>query len=250
MGNNERSLTGRVTVVTGAGSGLGRAISCEFAAAGAHVLVTDLDADAAQATAKQVEVSGGSASATALDVSDSAAVDTFFDQSFEQYGGRLDCLVNNAGTDRGADVPDLEDGQWHGVFAVNAHGPMYTSRAFVRGLLSRPDRAELSDLVTIVSISALTVGSGAAAYNASKAAALKLTEVLQTEARERNWPVRVAAISPSAMDTPMMDQWHIAPERMMDPASVAELVRVAITLPPDLVLQSAVVTSRLEAYPR
>jgi NAD(P)-dependent dehydrogenase (short-subunit alcohol dehydrogenase family) len=127
---------------------------------------------------------------------------------------------------------------------------MYTSRAFVRCLLGRDDRAEVSDIVTVVSISALTVGSGAAAYNASKAAALKLTEVLQSEARERNWPVRVSAINPSAMNTPMMDQWHIPAERMMEPARVADLIRVAVTLPPDMVLQSAVLTSRLEAYPR
>ncbi|MFL6098491.1 MAG: SDR family NAD(P)-dependent oxidoreductase [Actinomycetales bacterium] len=250
MADNEASLSGRVTVVTGAGSGLGRAISCDFAAAGAHVLATDLDAEAAQSTVKLIESSGGSARASRLDVTDSVAVDRFFSDSFEEYGGRLDCLVNNAGTDRGADVPDVEDGQWHGVFAVNAHGPMYTSRAFVRGLLGRDDGAEVSDIVNIVSISALTVGSGAAAYNASKAAALKLTEVLQSEARERSWPVRVAAINPSAMDTPMMDQWHIPSERMMNPANVARLVRVAVTLPPDMVLQSAVVTSRLEAYPR
>jgi NAD(P)-dependent dehydrogenase (short-subunit alcohol dehydrogenase family) len=248
--DNERALTGRVAVVTGAGSGLGRAVSCDFAAAGAHVLVTDVDGDAAEQTAKLVEADGASATSYALDVTDPAAVDAFFDQSFREYGRRLDCLVNNAGTDRGADIPDVDDARWHSVFGVNTHGPMYTSRAFVRGLLGRDDRAEVSDIVTIVSISALTVGSGAAAYNASKAAALKLTEVLQSEARERSWPVRVCAINPSAMDTPMMEQWQIPQERMMNPATVARLVRFAITLPPDAVLQSAVVTSRLEAYPR
>ena len=74
--------------------------------------------------------------------------------------------------------------------------------------------------------------------------------MLQSEARERGWPVRVCALNPSAMNTPMMDQWHLPDEKMMDPAQVARLVRVAVTLPPDMVLQTLVVTSRTENYPR
>jgi 3-oxoacyl-[acyl-carrier protein] reductase len=150
----------------------------------------------------------------------------------------------------GADVPEVTDKQWHAVFEVNAHAHLYTSRAFVNGVLSAGARDRPADIVSVVSISALTVGSGAAAYNASKAAALKLTEVMQSEARERGWPVRVSAINPSAMNTPMMDQWHLQPEQMMDPIHVAGVIRMACTLPPDMVLQSVVVTSRVEAYPR
>ena len=163
-------------------------------------------------------------------------------------------MVNNAGTDRGSDLVDQEDEQWHHVFAVNLHGPMYLSRAFVRHLLRCRERGELGDdvgdIVSIVSISALTVGAGAGAYNSSKAALLKLTEVMQTEARERQWPVRVAAINPAAMRTPMMDQWGLPAHRMMDPATVASLVRTAVTLPSESVLQSAVITLRNETYPR
>jgi len=96
----------------------------------------------------------------------------------------------------------------------------------------------------------LTVGAGAGAYNSSKAALLKLVEVMQTEARERAWPVRVTAINPAAMATPMMDQWGLPAERMMDPAIVAGLIRYAVTLPPESVLQSAVITLRNESYPR
>ena len=81
-------------------------------------------------------------------------------------------------------------------------------------------------------------------------ALLKLTEVLQTEARERQWPVRVFALSPSAMNTPMMDQWSLPAEKMMDPVQVAQVIKVAVTLPGSMVLQSAVVTSRVEQYPR
>jgi 3-oxoacyl-[acyl-carrier protein] reductase len=244
-------LSGRVAVVTGGGSGLGRATSTLLAEAGAHVLVADLDAANAKTTADSIAAAGGSAEAVELDVTSSEAVDAFFERAFAEHGGGLDLLVNNAGTDRGADIPELSDSQWHGVFAVNVHGPFYTARAFVRGVLAAgATRTRPADIVSIVSISALTVGAGAGAYNASKAAHLKLTEVLQTESRERGWPVRVCAVNPAAMNTPMMDQWNLPQERMMDPRDVAGMVLAAVSLPSGVVLQSLVITNRTETYPR
>lgn len=243
-------MTGRVALVTGGGSGLGRAICRDLAAAGARVLVADVDPDGAAATVALVAGTGGAAEAVDLDVTDPAAVDAALTRAFERFGPAFDCLVNNAGTDRGADVPDIEDSRWRQVFAVNVDGTMHTARAFVRGLLAQGERHHPADLLCVVSISALTVGSGASAYNASKAALLKLTEVLQTESRERGWPVRVCALSPAAMDTPMMEQWGLPAERMMDPAAVASVARLALTLPPDVVLQSAVITPRVEYFPR
>jgi NAD(P)-dependent dehydrogenase (short-subunit alcohol dehydrogenase family) len=250
VATSERDMTGRVALVTGGGSGLGRATSIELAGSGALVVVADRNVDGAKATVEAITSDGGNALAVSLDVSDAAQVDRLVDELFAQHGEHFDCLVNNAGTDRGADLPEVSDEQWHGVFGVNVHGPMHTARAFVRGLLARGARSTPADILNVVSISALTVGSGAGAYNSSKAALLKLTEVLQTEVRERGWPVRVCALNPSAMNTPMMDQWHLPQEKMMDPAEVARLIRVAVTLPPDMVLQTLVVTSRTENYPR
>jgi NAD(P)-dependent dehydrogenase (short-subunit alcohol dehydrogenase family) len=246
-------IQGRVALVTGGGSGLGRATARELARCGAHVLVADIDPGGAKETVDLVEGDGGvrgSAEAVHLDVTDRSQVDEVVQAASREHGAAFDCLVNNAGTDRGADLVDVEDEQWHGVFAVNVHGPMYLSRAFVRHLQSFDEPGLTADIVCVASISALTVGSGAAAYNASKAAVLKLTEVMQTEARERGWPARVTAVNPAAMATPMMDQWGLAPEQMMDPAIVAGLIRTAVTLPPEVVLQSFVVTTRGETYPR
>jgi len=247
-------MSGRVAMVTGGGSGLGRATCRVLAEAGAHVLAADIDPAAAEATVAQVQEAGGSAEAVHLDVTDPGRVATTMGAAFEKHGAALDCLVNNAGTDRGADLVDIDDDAWHSVFAVNVDGPMYLSRAFVRyrtGLDVVPDQsAQVADLVFVVSISALTVGAGAAAYNASKAALGKFAEIVQTEAREHDWPVRVSSIHPAAMATPMMDQWQLPPERMMDPAIVAGVIRHAVTLPPEAVLQCAIPTLRNEYYPR
>jgi NAD(P)-dependent dehydrogenase (short-subunit alcohol dehydrogenase family) len=249
-----RDLSDTVALVTGGGSGLGRAISRDLAGAGAHVLVGDIDLEGAKATVALVEEAGstgstGSAEAVALDVTDRAAVDEVVGRASSTYGERFDLLVNNAGTDRGDDLVDVEDERWHQVFSVNVHGPMYLSRAFVRHLQDQQtDRT--GDIACVVSISALTVGAGAGAYNSSKAAMHKLAEVMQTESRERSWPARVSIIDPAAMNTPMMDQWGLPQERKMDPAIVAGLVRTAVTLPPEVVLQSLVVTLRNEVYPR
>lgn len=247
-------LSGRVALVSGGGSGLGRATSLCFAEAGAHVLVADIDEGGAKETVDRIESDSGKASGSAevvrLDITDPEAVDDAVGHAFRIYGESFDLLVNNAGTDRGADLIEIDDRQWHQVFGVNVHGPMYLSRAFVRGrlMLDAPDH--LADIVNIVSISALTVGAGAGAYNASKAALGKFTEVLQTEAREREWPVRVCGLYPAAMNTPMMDQWGLPPERMMDPAIVAGFIKHAVTLPPEAVLVNAVPTLRNEYFPR
>lgn len=241
-------LDGRVALVTGAGSGLGRATARVLAEAGATVLVTDIDLRSAEETAELIRKDGSAAEPSRLDVTDREAVDRLVEAASHRHGSAFDILVNNAGTDRGADLVDIDDDQWHGVFGVNVDGPMYLSRAFVRHRKAWAE--ESADIVCVVSISALTVGAGAAAYNASKAAHLKLAEVMQTEARERNWPVRVSAINPAAMATPMMDQWGLPPERMMDPEIVAGLIRYAVTLPQESYLQSAVIALRNEAYPR
>lgn len=245
-----RLLAGRVGVVTGAGSGLGRAIARALAASGVRVVVADIDADGSRATVERIEADGGEAEAAELDVSDARAVEELVERLSGEHGAAFDLLVSNAGTDRGADLPDVDDDQWHRVFEVNLHGPMYLGRAFVRHLQKHGADDTVADVVTICSISALTVGAGAGAYNSSKAAMRKLAEVMQTEARERAWPARVSIIDPAAMDTPMMEQWGLPAGRMMDPRAVAGLVVTAITLPPSVVLQSAVITPRVEQYPR
>jgi len=113
------------------------------------------------------------------------------------------------------------------------------------------EREVPADIVNVISISAITVGTDAAAYNSSKAALAKLTEIMQREAHEYRWPVRIHGLMPSAMNTPMMAQWHLADDVMMAPDTVAGAIEYMITLPPDSFVQNLVINSRREpGWPR
>jgi NAD(P)-dependent dehydrogenase (short-subunit alcohol dehydrogenase family) len=172
------------------------------------------------------------------------------EQLTDTYGERFDGLINNAGIDRGASVLDITTQQWDQVVAVNQTGPLLLTQAFLRSLQSLP-RPRLADIVNVVSISAITVGTDAAAYNSSKAALAMLTRILQREVLDYGWPVRVHGLMPSAMNTPMMDQWHLADEVMMDPDTVARAVEFMLTLPTDSYVQNLVINSRREPnWPR
>jgi 3-oxoacyl-[acyl-carrier protein] reductase len=246
-----RPLAGRVALVTGGGSGLGRATSLRLARGGASVAVADVRLDAAEQTAADCADAGTKASAVALDVGDSAQVRQVIGGLVAEHGDAFDLLVNNAGTDRGAEILDLTDDSWRQVVGVNQDGPMFTMREFLRCIVDAGPREYPADIVNVISISAITVGAGAGAYNSSKAALAKLTAVVQREAHENEWPARISGIMPSAMNTPMMDQWQLPDEVMMDPDTVASAIEYVVCLPPDSFVQNLVINSRREpGWPR
>jgi NAD(P)-dependent dehydrogenase (short-subunit alcohol dehydrogenase family) len=245
-----RNLHDRAVLISGAGSGLGRAIALRLSAGGAAAIVADIDRAGAAQTVQTIEAAGGEAVAVTLDVTDPASAKRAVRDAHEQFGDRFDGLINNAGTDRGAGILDLTDEQWQQVIAVNQSGPLYLTREFLKVVGTR-DRAFPADVVNVISISAITVGTDAAAYNSSKAALAMLTRIMQREAHEYRWPARIHGLMPSAMNTPMMEQWHLADEVMMDPDTVASAVEFMITLPPDTFVQNLVINSRREpGWPR
>jgi 3-oxoacyl-[acyl-carrier protein] reductase len=246
-----RPVQGRAILISGAGSGLGRAISLRLAAAGAHAIVADIDVVAAEQTGKMIEHAGGSATAVRLDVTDPTSAQTVVGDAVRRFGSAFDGLVNNAGTDKGASILDISDEQWQAVVAVNQSGPLFLSREFLRAIDTAVPRELPADIVNVISISAITVGTEAAAYNSSKAALAMLTRVMQREAHEYAWPVRIHGLMPSAMNTPMMEQWNLSDEVMMAPDTVASAVEFMLTLPPDSFVQNLVINSRREpGWPR
>src|SRR6476620_8806301 len=124
-----RILHNRAVLISGGGSGLGRAIACRLAAGGAAAVVADIDEAGAAQTVRTIEAAGGEAAAVRLDVTDPVSARSAVHEAYEQFGDRFDGLVNNAGTDRGAGILDLTDEQWQQVIAGNQSGPLYLSRA-------------------------------------------------------------------------------------------------------------------------
>jgi NAD(P)-dependent dehydrogenase (short-subunit alcohol dehydrogenase family) len=250
-GPTTRPLAGRTALITGAGSGLGRAIALRFALGGAFVLAADVNVENACETVKLAVAAGGDAAELELDVTDAAMVTARVHQVFDRFGARFDVLVNNAGTDRGAGILDVTESHWNHVLAVNQSGPLYTTREFLRRIVADGPRQFPADVVNVISISAITVGTDAAAYNSSKAALAKLTEIMQREAYEYGWPARIHGLMPSAMDTPMMARWQLADEVMMAPDTVARAVEFMVCLPPDTFVQNLIINSRREpGWPR
>jgi NAD(P)-dependent dehydrogenase (short-subunit alcohol dehydrogenase family) len=254
------SLKGRVALVTGAASGLGRATAVALGESGAHVTIADIDAAGSEQTRSLVTDAGGSADVVPLDVTDDENRRRVMAQLFEQHGDAFDILVNVAGIDRPGYITDIDLADYRRVQAVNCEGPVFLTSEFMKRVQDLP-AGRTADVVHVVSLSAITSGSGAIAYNGSKAAFRQATKCIQRELREkatvlpdgteRPFPCRVQSLIPAAMDTPMMEQWGIPAHLMMPPATVAAMVRTLLLLDPSSFVPEMVIVPRLEPnFPR
>ena len=191
------NLKDRVAVVTGGGTGIGRAISEHFALAGARVVVNYARSkDDADQTVDGIRSSGGTAVAIAADVSDQAQAKALMDAAVREYR-RLDFLVNNAGWSQRVPHPqmdDLTDEIWDRVFETNLHGAFYCVRAAVPLLKQQAGAA----IINIASVAALQGQGSSMAYAASKGGMVTLTKSL---ARALAPGIRVNAVLPGFIRT-------------------------------------------------
>jgi len=187
-------LRGRIALVTGAGSGIGRAIAMRFAAEGAHVYVTDSNGPAAATVAGEIRGKGAAAQAVTADVSRGADVTAML-REVEVAHGRLDVLVNNAGLNVRGDFRHLSDADWVKIRAVNLDGVVRVARDGL-ALLKASGRGSLINIASIMGHRGLRQ---LVAYSATKGAVLALTRGLAVEYAP--FAVRVNALAPGFVET-------------------------------------------------
>jgi NAD(P)-dependent dehydrogenase (short-subunit alcohol dehydrogenase family) len=205
------SLTGKIAVVTGAGSGIGRAIAERFVSEDARVVVADIDEGAARQTAGQL---GESALPCQVDVTDSPAVAALF-ATARDWGG-LDVLVNNAGIGVAATVPETDEADWDRILAVNLTGTFLCMKHAVPLLLGRPG----ASIINISSIAAVVGIPDRAAYSAAKGGILALTRAAAIDHVEDG--LRVNCILPGTVATPWIDR---ITSGQQDPEAAREQMR-------------------------
>jgi NAD(P)-dependent dehydrogenase (short-subunit alcohol dehydrogenase family) len=218
---------GRVAVVTGAASGIGRALVEAFAAEGSAVVVADLDAAEAEVVAAGIRATGADALAVAVDVSDVAAVEQLAATTLERFG-RVDVLCNNAGVSTFNLFRDQTLDDWKWVVGVNLWGVVHGVQTFVPIMR---DQGTPAHIVNTASIAGLVSGVAfIGPYCATKVAVVSISETLAQELAIEESPIGVSVLCPSSVDTKVMESERGRPAELgvEQRTEMAESVRLMI----------------------
>ena len=191
-------LANQITVVTGAGRGIGQAIALKLAASGADIVAVDLKPEFLQQTVAEVQKLGRKAWAIAANVSDVASVDAAADQILKETG-RVDILVNNAGITRDGLLMRMGEADWDAVLDFNLKGTFLFTKAFTRAFLKQKS----GRIINIASVVGLIGNAGQCNYAASKAGVIGFTKAVARELASRG--ITANAIAPGFIETKMTE---------------------------------------------
>lgn len=226
------NLDGRTALVTGGGTGIGRAVALDLAAAGVVVTVCGRRAEPLEETVTAIKDAGGRGTLLTADLTDPGAIEGLAADVLSVSGGVVDILVNNAGfSSRVRSAKFITAEEWRGVMDVNTMGPALLTRALLGPMIEKGD----GDVVMVSSMAALrpNVMAGVV-YSAAKAAAKAYMEVLQQEVK--NHGIRCTTIYPGEVDTDILDNRALVPgesERalMMQAEDISAAIMMALSLP-------------------
>ncbi len=241
-----RRLDGKVAIVTGGGTGIGRATAKALAAEGATVVIAGRRKAPLESVVAEIEHARGRAAARQADLAHDAEARALAAWTIETHG-RVDVLVNNAGfPSRIRSLRWVPKEQWDEVLAVNLGGVYALTQAVLPAMLARGGGA----IVTVSSMSALRPGMlSGAAYGAAKAAVRNLMGYVHTAFRAQG--IRATTILPAEVDTPVLDQRPLPPDEgaratMMKPEDVAAAILLCVTLPERTVIEEIVMSPTIQ----
>lgn len=194
-----KSLDGKTALVTGGARGIGRAIVLGLAGRGAGVAVADMDPEGARNTAKAAEDLGVRSLALEADVTNSSDVASML-SSVQEFFGRIDVLVNNAGITRDNLIMRMSEEEWDSVIRVNLTGAFLCTKGVVRGMMKQRS----GKIVNITSVVGVMGNAGQSNYAASKAGLIGFTKSIAKEVASRN--VQVNAVAPGYIETEMTEK--------------------------------------------
>ena len=195
-------LKDKVAIITGGGTGIGKAISLAFANEGAAVVVAARNPSRLEEVAKDIKSRGGKAKAIQTDISNHEQIKRMVAQTIDEFG-QIDVLVNNAAAmyPNNADVVDMNLDNWHNTLKVNLTGTMLCSREVLKYMIPRRS----GNIINISSVAGMSGVPKESPYAASKWGVIGLTETLAIEAGKHN--IRVNCISPGATRTQEFEDW-------------------------------------------
>lgn len=211
-----RDLRDRVAVVTGSGSGIGRAIACELAQAGMHIVLADIAQDRLQAVQQEIAKGDRAPHTVVTDVRERAQLERLLSVTLERYG-RCDVMVNNAGVFHANSLLDAPVEQWKRVIDTNVWGVIHGSQVFGRHFVSRRE----GHIVNTASAAGLFPAVGMSSYSTSKYAVFGFSKQLRWELAEHG--VGVTTLCPGVVNTNIVAAEGVGLDRVLDAPTIQAL---------------------------